>query len=283
MLHPPPVHLSAPSAGSWFFTVLCAVTFVAALGWSVQRARRGEWLALAVLGGGLAANLIEAELDNLGLLWFARNNHLIAFHSFGRYMPLYVTLGYGFYFGSITYFTVDALRSGRGSRYLWGIYAFAWVFDCALETTGSAVGLYKYYGPQPYNLWSIPLWWMFVNPALPIAAGGLFHVLRRRLRGPSALLAVPLLPMCYGATYGALAWPVFVALNSRVSTAVIWVAGALTVALSLAYVWLIVTGLQWLERHPSAEITVASAAAGPAKPAATGETLRRSPVAQVAP
>jgi cytochrome c oxidase subunit IV len=248
MLHPPPVHLSAPSTGSWIFTVLCLAIFVIALGWSVARAARGDWLALACLAGGLIANLIEAELDNLGLLWFARNNHLIVFHSFGRFMPLYVTLGYGFYFGAITYFTLDGLRRGRGARYLWAIYAFGWVFDCALETTGSAVGLYKYYGPQPYNIWSIPLWWMFVNPALPIAAGGLFHVMRRRLAGVRALLVVPLLPMCYGATYGALAWPIFVALNSHVRGWVIWIAGTVTPAFCLLYVWLIITGLEWYRR-----------------------------------
>jgi hypothetical protein len=249
MLHPPPVHLSAPSAGSWFFTILCAAIFSAALAWSLLRAYRGDWLALAALAGGLVANLIEAELDNLGLLWFARDNHLIVFHSFGRYMPLYVTLGYGFYFGALTYFTVDALRRGRGGRYLWGIYLFGLVFDWALETVGGELGVYRYFGPQPYRVLTEPLWWIFVNPALPLAAGGLFHVMRDRLRGARALAVVPLLPMCYGATYGALAWPMFVALNSRVPGWVIWVAGAVTAAFSLAFAWLIVSGLEWYRRR----------------------------------
>jgi hypothetical protein len=281
MLHPPPINLSAPSTGSWFFTILCVAIFSAALVWALARASRGDWLGLVALAGGLVANLIEAELDNLGLLWFARDNHLILFHSFGRYMPLYVTLGYGFYFGAITYFTVDALRRGRGSPYLWGIYAFGWVFDCALETTGSGVGLYKYYGPQPFNAWSIPLWWMFVNPALPLAAGGLFHVMGERLRGARSLLVVPLLPMCYGATYGAVAWPIFVALNSHVAGWVIWVAGAATAAFSLLFVALIVQGLAWHarllgagaaradrtpEREPAA--TAVEPAAAPLDPAA---------------
>jgi hypothetical protein len=278
MLHPPPVHLSAPSAGSWFFTVLCTAIFVAALAWALRRASRGDWLALAALAGGVVANLIEAELDNLGLLWFARDNHLILFHSFGRYMPLYVTLGYGFYFGAMTYFTLDALRRGRSARYLWGIYIFGWAFDCALETTGSAVGLYKYYGPQPYNLWSIPLWWMFVNPALPIAAGGLFHLMRGRLAGARALLVVPLLPMCYGATYGAVAWPIFVALNSHVQGWVIWIAGTATAVFSLLYVWLIVSGLEWRRRlAPAGEETQSPASAQPV-PGAAGRSLRPASV-----
>jgi hypothetical protein len=274
ILHPPPVNLSAPSAGSWFFTILCIAIFSAALVWALARASRGDWLGLAALAGGLVANLIEAELDNLGLLWFARNNHLIVFHSFGRYMPLYVTLGYGFYFGAITYFTLDALRRGKGSGYLWAIYAFGWVFDCALETTGSGVGLYKYYGPQPFNIWSIPLWWMFVNPALPIAAGGLFHVMGKRILGARAVLVVPLLPMCYGATYGALAWPIFVALNSRVEGWVIWVAGAVTAAFSLLLVSLIVQGLDWYRAR-----TAPATATAPEPAAHAAAPMRPEPVA----
>jgi hypothetical protein len=244
MLHAPPVHLSAPSTGSWFFTVLCITIFAAAAVWAITRAARGDLLGVVVLAGGLVASLIEAMLDNLGLLWFATDNHLIVFHAFGRSMPLYVVLGYGFYFGSISYFTLSGLRRGKGSGYLWRIYACAWLFDWALESTGSWVGLYKYYGPQPFNVASIPLWWMFVNPALPIAAGGLFHVMGERLRGPRALLIVALLPMCYGATYGAIAWPIFVALNSRLPEWVVWGAGALTAAFALLFVWLIIEGLQ---------------------------------------
>jgi hypothetical protein len=259
----PPVHLSAPSGGSWFFNGLCIALFAGALVWAFARASRGDMLGLVVLAGGLVANLIEAELDNLGLLWFATDNHLIVFHSFSRAMPLYVTLGYGFYFGSISYFTTSALARGRGPRYLWGIYAAGWVFDLALESTGSGVGLYKYYGPQPFDPWGIPLWWMFVNPALPIAAGGLFHLMRDQLRGARALLVVVLLPMCYGATYGAIAWPIFIALHSDVATWVIWVAGGLTAAFALLFVGLIVEGLAWYGRRAGAPATEKRASAPP--------------------
>lgn len=241
----PPVSLSAPSTGSWFFTVLCIAIFAAALVWALARAWRGDWIGLAALAGGLVANLIEAELDNLGMLWFARNNHLVLFHSFGRYMPLYVTLGYGFYFGAITYFTLDALRKGRGGRYLWAIYFCGMAFDWALETIGGEIGIYKYYGPQPYRVLTEPLWWIFVNPVLPIVAGGLFHVIRGRLAGIRGLLVLPVLPVVYGAVYGGLAWPIFVALHSRVSGWVVWVAGAVTAAFCLIAVKAMIDGLEW--------------------------------------
>jgi hypothetical protein len=273
-LHSPPIHLSAPSAGSWFFSILCIALFATALVWALARARRGDWLGIAALAGGLVANLIEAELDNLGLLWFAHNNHLILFHSFGRYMPLYVTLGYGFYFGAITYFTLDALRRGKGSRYLWAIYACGLVFDGALEITGGEIGLFRYFGPQPYRVLTEPLWWLFINPALPIAAGGLFHVMRERLRGWRALSIVALLPMVYGATYGATAWPIFVALHSNVAQWVIWVAALVSDAFALVYVALIIGGLDRYRRgtpdsepvDAPAEVATRAAAREPVAP-----------------
>jgi hypothetical protein len=253
-LHVPPVHLSAPSTGSWLFTGLCIAIFAGALVWSLMRAGRGDWLAIACLLGGLVANLIEAMLDHLGLLWFASNNHLVLFHEFGGAMPLYVVLGYGFYFGAISYFTLHSLRNGKGSRYLWGIYALALIFDGVLEITGGEIGIYRYYGPQPFRVLTEPLWWLFINPALPIAAGGLFRVMRGRLRGWRALSIVALLPMVYGATYGATAWPIFVAFHSNVADWVIWVAAAVTDVFALMFVALIIGGLDsYRRRVPDSE------------------------------
>lgn len=245
----PPVDLSAPSGGSWFFTILCLAIFAGATGWALARAARGDYLGVVMLAGGLVANLIEAMLDNLGLLWFATDNKLIVLHEFSRSMPLYVVLGYGFYFGAMSYYVTYALGRGAGPRHLWAVFVFGWFFDLVLETTGSAIGLYKYYGPEPFNPWGVPLWWMFVNPALPIAAGGLFHVMRPRLTGPRSLFIVALLPMCYGATYGAIAWPIFITLHSDVADWVRWVAGAVTAVFALVFVGLIVEALGWYSRR----------------------------------
>jgi hypothetical protein len=272
MLHNPPVHLSAPSTGSWLFTGLCVAIFAGALAWSLVRAGRGDWLAVACLLGGLVANLIEAMLDHLGLLWFASNNHLVLFHEFGGAMPLYVVLGYGFYFGAITYFTLYSLRNGKGSHYLWGIYAAALVFDGVLEITGGEIGIYRYYGPQPFRVLTEPLWWLFINPALPIAAGGLFHVMRARLRGWRALSIAALLPIVYGATYGATAWPIFIAFHTSVPDWVIWAAAVATDAFALLFVALIIAALEWYrQRVPTADAdAVAAPAPASAVPAAAG-------------
>jgi hypothetical protein len=234
--------LSAPHGWSVFFLAVCSALFAGLLAWCGYRAvRRREPVALLILAGGLLATVIEPLLDNLGLLWFARNNVGIAFQLFDRYMPVYVVLGYGFYFGGQAFIAYDGLRNGKQARFLWTVYAAAWVFDLAIESTGHLAGLYRYYGPQPFNLWGVPLWWMFVNPALPVVAGLIFFRLGDRLRAGRAILVVPLLAMTYGGIYGATSWPIFVALHSSDSTPILYASGVVTDAFALIVVWLAIT------------------------------------------
>jgi hypothetical protein len=255
-MHSPPLDLSAPSTASVTFSVICAVILVAAFAWATFRALGGDPLGIYMLLGGLVACLIEPMLDNLGLLWFAADNELIVFDAFGRHIALYVVAGYGFFFGAEAYVGYYALIKGKGAAWLWRLYAFGWFFDLALESTGHWMGLYKYYGPQPFNAYGIPLWWMFINPALPIVAGGLFYAMREQLKGARGLLVIPLLPMCYGAVYAATSWPIFTALNSNVSDLVIWVAGAVTIFQALLLVHLTIKGLDRLREFERREGTL---------------------------
>jgi hypothetical protein len=236
---PPPRQLDAPHGLSELFLIMCTVIFAAFLGWCAWRAIRSKQpLPLFLLAGGLLATLIEPMLDNLGLLWFAKNNAAVAFHLFDRYLPLYVVLGYGFFFGGLSFLAYDGLKQGKSSSFLWRIYAAGWVFDMVIESVGHLSGLYKYYGPQPFNLWGVPLWWMFINPVLPVAAAALFFRLGDRLNGLRGALVIALLPMIYGGVYGGSSWPIFVALHSTDSRPVLWAAGAVTDVFALIMVWL---------------------------------------------
>jgi hypothetical protein len=249
----PPIDLSAPHGVSIMFLVLCSVIFAGSLAWCGYRAvRLGKPLALFVLGGGLLATVIEPMLDNLGLLWFAKDNVGIAFHLFNRYLPVYVVLGYGFFFGGQAFLAYDGLLKGKRARFLWTLYAAAWVFDLAIESIGHLSGLYKYYGSQPFNLWGVPVWWMFLNPVLPVVAGLVFFRLSEHLGGVRSILAVPLLPMIYGAIYGGAGWPIFIALHSTTNTAVLYACGMATDACAVGIV-----GLALVLLLPSATADVA--------------------------
>ncbi|EUA51155.1 putative membrane protein [Mycobacterium xenopi 3993] len=255
---------------------------------------RGETLGVYFLLGGLFMGVLEAYLDYIGLLWFAGDNVAIVLNLFGRHIPLYVVLGYAFFFGLQAYFIYRAILLGKGTRFFLCAYAISWVFDLALQVTGRAFGLYRYYGHQPFLIAGAPAWWFTIDATLQLLAGLVFFGLRERFSGWGKLIVIPLLPMLYAGLNGAAGWPVFTALNSNYhadvngngSTALVYLGGSLTVALCGLLVWLVVTEIAKAQQragisiHPEvtlAEVFLAKVGVGISPPA---HSMAADPVAR---
>lgn len=244
----PPADLSANHGASVAFTLLCITFMAVAVGWIIRLATRGETLGIYFLLGGLFMGVLEPYLDYNGLLWFAGDNAAVAVNLFGRHIPLYVVLGYAFFFGLQAYIIYRAILLGKGMRFFLYAYAISWVFDLALQAMGRAFGLYRYYGQQPFLIAGVPAWWFTIDATLQLLAGLIFFSLRERLSGWGKLIVIPLLPMLYAGLNGATGWPVFTALNSNyqadvngnASTALVYLGGSLTIALCGLLVWLLV-------------------------------------------
>jgi hypothetical protein len=258
----PPAHLSAPLGWSMAFTVMCVIFWLVALTWVVRLALRGEKLGLVFLLGGLGMGLLEPYLDYLGLLWFANDNVAITVNLFQRHIPLYVVLGYSFFFGLQAYVIYRAILLGKGAKFFVYAYAMSWLFDAALQITGAQLGLYKYYGQQPFLFFGAPAWWYTIDATFQLTAGLVLFLLRHRLVGWGQLIVIPILPGIYAGLNGALGWPVFAALNSNFnsdlngngSTALVYVGGMATVVLSLLLAWLLVSEIAHAQRNAGIEI-----------------------------
>jgi hypothetical protein len=259
----PPADLSAPHLWSTAFTVICVTFWVLALFWVVRLAARGDKLGLLFLVGGLCMGLLEPYLDYLGLLWFASDNVAVTVNLFARHIPLYVVLGYSFFFGLQAYVVYRAILLGKGARFFVYAYALSWVFDAALQVTGAQFGLYKYYGQQPFLFFGAPAWWYTIDAALQLTAGLVFFLLRHRLVGWGQLIVIPMLPGLYAALNGALGWPTFTALNSNFnadlngngSTALVYLGGTVTVALSALLVWLVIGEIGRAQRRAGIDVS----------------------------
>ena len=179
----PPTDLSAPHDASVVFLVICSVIMAVAVVYVARRALRGDWMGVLFLAGGLLAGVLEPMLDYLGLLWFAADNVAIAVETFHRHVPLYVVMGYAFYFGGSSYIAYRAMLAGRGTTWFWGFFAFDWLADLALQATGQALGLYEYYGPQPLLIFDVPAWWFTIDASLPVLCGGAVFLMRHHLNG----------------------------------------------------------------------------------------------------
>ena len=280
----PPADLSANHGASLAFTLICVTFMALAIGWVVRLAVRGETLGIYFLVGGLFMGVLEAYLDYNGLLWFAGDNVAIAVNLFGRHIPLYVVLGYAFFFGLQSYIIFRAILLGKGTRFFLYAYAISWTFDMALQVTGRAFGLYRYYGHQPFSIAGAPAWWFTIDATLQLLAGLVFFSLREKLSGGGKLIVIPLLPMLYAGLNGAAGWPVFTALNSNyhadvngnASTALTYLGGSLTIALCGLLVWLLVAEIAKAQQragisiHPEvtlSEVLLAKVGVGISPPA----------------
>ena len=201
----PPYDLSVSPGANMFFMVFTLVVFTASVVVVMHLlVRYCNPLLLVAIAGGTAAALIEPIVNARGVTWYPRDSYWIAFHAFGRGVPLWILLGFGFFVGVNTVIAYELYRRGK-MRKLWILYGAGWVADVAMESVGCSLNVWRYYGPQPF-----------------IAA---------------------IIPVCCGALVGAVGRPVFLTVNSGVSALLIWTAGLVTIFLALTVTTLTIASM----------------------------------------
>ena len=150
-----------------------------------------------LVGGGIAC-LFEPIVDTLGLCYIREGAALTTFSSMGRDFPLFINFVYIWYVGGLAYLAYRIFSNGVTVKGLFQLYAMDVCINIFLESPGVLMGAYEYYGPQPVNLWGLPLWWVFVNPIMPLTAGALIYRLKPFLPGWRIALVIPFIPMADG-------------------------------------------------------------------------------------
>lgn len=220
-------------------TAVAAVVLLGVVVYAVRVARRHHSLVpFAFLLGGALTVGYEPVVDVLGMCYLPKDYQWTLFSVLGRDMPVYTILVYCAFFGGFATVAWNHLKSGGPPRGLWRKYIAAILINTfAFETPAVAVfSVYTYYGKQPFNFWGFPLWWAFINTAGPLIAGALIYLLGNRFNvGSRILLALGVIavPMMDGAVNASAAYPTWLALNSDVPTWVAWIAGAVTVGLTI--------------------------------------------------
>ena len=227
----PTVHIAATAVAA----AVCLIT-VAVAGRQALSSRT-PIPVLFMLGGALTVGF-EPIVDVLGKCYLPRDFQWTMFTVLDRPMPVYAVLVYTAFFGGFALMSWSHLHKGGRPEGLWRKYLIAAGINIFLFETPavSIFKVYTYYGDQPFNFWGFPLWWAFLNPVGPIAAGVIVHVLYTRLQTPPRILlplSVALVPVTDGMSNGASGFPTWIALNSEVPTWLTWCAGALTIGLSV--------------------------------------------------
>lgn len=216
---------------------------------------RGPLLAYCIIGGGIAC-LFEPIVDLLGMAYMRERAAITTFASMGRDFPLFINFVYIWYVGGLAYLAYRIYSTGVTRKGLFVLYGIDVVINIFLESPGVIMGAYEYYGPQPLNFWGLPLWWVCVNPIMPMTAGALIYRLAPHLPGWRLALVIAFIPMADGIANGATAWPMWTSLNldaSLVATHLTWL---VTLGLALTSVWI----LSFVVARPDDEVFIKSKA-----------------------
>jgi hypothetical protein len=228
----PPVDTPMPMAWFWLFTVFCAIPLLVFIGYAVWAWRRKRTLVpLLLIVGGIVATGLEPVWDVLGLCWFPRGDSTTLFEAFGRPMPIFLPLAYGWFLGGLALWFLRRFQTGATFTSLVRGWLVLAVVSMILETPAVTSGVYVYYGGQPFNLWGFPLWWPINNALLPVTLAFLLFKAMPYLVGWHALAVIPLVPSTLGISYGATAWPIFMTLNTEFSYGVKTIAAVASLGL----------------------------------------------------
>jgi hypothetical protein len=155
--------------------------------------------------------------------------------------PLFDLIGTALFFGLGGWTLCEMLLAGRGSAAVWLTFT-AWAgADLLLELPFLHWGMYRYYGPQPLLVGGCPVYWVFMNGAVPVLAGVLLFCAVARWPFDAEGAAWPVLwaPVIAAAFLLIPMGPVAVALHADV-------AGWLRVAAALLSIGVSVAGVRFV-------------------------------------
>jgi hypothetical protein len=235
----PPVDMVMPTINTVVavanFVVLAIVTVFVA-----REARRTRsWIPLLILLGAALASLQEPIYDIVGAVWYPEHGTIAFNRAFNVSIPLWLIPGYAWYIGGLGNIMYRKMQAGVEHRPLWQYYFLFWLANFALEMPGLNLGIYRYYGDQPFRVLGFPLWMAVTNGLMPLMLGGLFNALRNVLKGLAALLTIVLVPMVVGATQIAAGWPTWLALNSGGGPGATLFGALVSLGLALSVIYLL--------------------------------------------
>lgn len=198
-----------------FFFVAGAAVVLLALPWAIKAVVKDRnWMPIIVIGSGLICSLEEAMLDMLGHLHWAPNL-LKVYTNFGVSVPLLIPLCYVAFLGLMSYFCYFVIRNGAHLSHYLMLLAMGGILDAVMETIGINLGVYKYYGFQPYTFLHFPYWWAFINSASFVGVGTILAYAVPRLKGKKKLLLLMAAPYGMAGSYFTVGWVHFLAHNSN--------------------------------------------------------------------
>lgn len=238
-MQPAPGPFTASSTSELiFFFVAGAAVVIFALPWAIRAAINSRnFTPLIVLGSGLICSLLEPMLDLLGHLHWS-HSLVPAFTNFGITVPALIPLCYVAFLGLESYFCYFVIRNGAHRNVFFMLLGLGIATDALMESIGINLGVYLYYGVQPFKFLGFPYWWGFINGGSFVTVGAVLAFAVPRLRGAQKLLLLLAAPFGMMVAYFGVGWVHILALNSTIPVWMRWVATAIMMAMMVG--WMVI-------------------------------------------
>lgn len=236
---PPVPIMPAPEPAGMIFltgTIIIMTGFLLCWAFGGERKRNGLVMPLIFAGTALSSIMIEPIFDNTLLYWYPAENPLSYYRAYDRTIPLFVPLGYAWFFGGSAYLTWRVIEGGATKGHIWALFAGTVVVDWLAVSICEWLGLSAFYGNQPYHLFGSPLWFSFCDATDGFVLGAALTLFMPYLKGMRRLWLLILPSFTYGSTLGSTTAPVSLALNSGWPTWAVWAGGTATMAMCLIVV-----------------------------------------------
>lgn len=222
-----------------FFFVAGAAVVVFALPWAIRAAVKNKnYIPLLVMGSGLICSLLEPMLDLLGHLHWSRSL-IPAFTNFGITVPALIPLCYVAFLGLEAYWCYFVIRNGAHRWHFVMLLGMGIITDAVMETIGINLGVYLYYGVQPYELFNFPYWWGFINGGSFVTVGAILAYAVPRLHGPAKLLILFSAPAGMMVAYFGVGWVHILAHNSTLPTWARWIATTIMMVMMVGWMFVL--------------------------------------------
>ena len=237
----PPLGEPAHPTATYLFTALMAVFFIGLVAWALLVARRERtWLPIACMLGGLISFGFEPVLDSVAHIFYPLGSPLTAVTIFDTTIPWFVVMAYVFWVGAGALLVSRWFEQGRTGRDVMVWFLAACALEVLFEYPAVLSGALFYYGDQPFKLFGYPLYWPFTNAGAAFAAGYVIYLAKPHLAGARGFAVATLIPPLVFFAFSAMgSWPVWLAINGETSMPVIWLAGAVAIALQISLVRLV--------------------------------------------
>ena len=127
-----------------------------------------------------------------------------------------------------------------------------WLKSCVanliLEYPALYMGVYTYYGYQPFTVGGFPLWFPAINATALMFGATFVNPMGPHLKGWKSLAIIPMIASSYAIGNALTGWPMWIALSTDLGHHVTYFAALTTLSLLITGIW--VTSKQFPESKP---------------------------------